>query len=290
MKASLIQLHTAVFLAGFTGILGKLISLNEGLLVWYRILLTVLILVFLLYRKKAIQKVSSRLLIRLFATGFLIALHWVCFYGSIKYANVSIGLVCLSASGLFTALAEPLLTHKPFSLSEVLLSLLSLTGIFLIFHFDVPHRTGIILGIVSAVLAALFAVLNKRYIHTAPPQTIMLYELTGGWMLLTLLMPWYVRQFPPEHLLPTLQDWGWLLLLAGFCTVWAMDLMLQALKKVSAFTQNLTLNLEPVYGIILAFILFHENKYLHSSFYAGILLIGCSVIIQMFRVMKRNSH
>jgi len=143
--------------------------------------------------------------------GCLIAIHWVCFYGSIKYANVSIGLVCFASTGLFTALLEPLMTHKKFSWAELLLGLLSLIGIYLIFHFDARYRTGIIIGIASALFAALFSVLNKRNVATVAPQTMMLYELSGGILLLTVLMPFYLQQFPVTHLFPTAAEWGWLL-------------------------------------------------------------------------------
>ncbi|MCW3088833.1 MAG: EamA family transporter, partial [Sediminibacterium sp.] len=225
---------------------------------------------------------------KLLGIGMIIALHWVCFYGSIKVANVSIGLVCFASVGLFTAILEPLMTPKKFSWAETGLGLISLLGICLIFHFDSRYRTGILLGIASALLGALFSVLNKKYVTVAAPQTLMLYELSGGLLLLTLLMPVYLQYFPAAYLVPTLADWGWLLVLSWLCTVLAMDLMLQALQKVSAFTQNLTLNLEPVYGILLAFVLFKENEKLDSSFYVGFGLIGLSVILQMLRVIKRK--
>jgi drug/metabolite transporter (DMT)-like permease len=255
MKQALIKLHISVFMAGFTGVLGKLIQLN----VW-----------------------------KLMGIGTIIALHWVCFYGSIKIANVSIGLVCFASVGLFTALLEPLMTDKPFSWPETALGLISLLGIYLIFHFDSRYRTGILLGVASAILGALFSVLNKKYVDVAPPQTLMLYELSGGLLLLTLLMPLYLQYFPADHIMPSLSDWGWLLMLSWLCTVLAMDLMLQALQKISAFTQNLTLNLEPVYGIFLAFILFHENEKLANSFFIGFGLIALSVVLQMLRVVKRK--
>ncbi len=288
MKQALIKLHISVFLAGFTGALGALILLNEGLLVWYRILLTVVTLFIWLSWNHKIEKISPASVWKLLGIGTLIALHWVCFYGSIKIANVSIGLVCFASVGLFTALLEPLLTTKPFSWSEVGLGLISLLGIYLIFHFDSRYRTGILVGIASALLGALFSVLNKKNVDIAPPQTLMLYELSGGLLLLTLLMPVYLQYFPPAYIFPTLSDWGWLLVLSWLCTVLAMDLMLQALKKISAFTQNLTLNLEPVYGILLAFILFKENEQLDNSFYIGFSLIALSVVMQMVRVVRRK--
>lgn len=290
MKSSLIKLHIAVFLAGFTGVLGVLITLNEGLLVWYRIFITVATLAFLLPVRKQLEKISFASAIKLLLIGFLIALHWSCFYGSIKYSNVSIGLICIASVGVFTAILEPILTSKKFSVVEVLLGLMCLLGIYLIFHFDSRYRTGIIIGLISAILAASFSVLNKKYVEIASSKTMMFYELVGGLFILTLLMPFYLKLFPTKHILPSLSDFFWLLILSWLCTVLAMDLFLQALQKVSAFTQNLTLNLEPVYGILLAFAIYHENKNLNNSFYAGISLIGISVIIQMIRIVKLRKH
>lgn len=289
MKQALIKLHISVFLAGFTGILGALIGLNEGLLVWYRIAITVVTLFTWLSFAKKLERISPANVGRLLGTGALIALHWVCFYGSIKAANVSIGLVCFASVGLFTAILEPLMTTKQFSWTELLLGLVSLAGILLIFHFDDRYRTGIILGLICSLLAAIFSVLNKRYVQVAKPQTVMLYELTGGLAVLTILMPFYLNYFPTNYIFPTLADWGWLLALSWLCTILAMDLMLQALRKVSAFTQNLSLNLEPVYGILMAFAIFHENRDLKNSFYIGFGLIIASVVMQMLRVVRRKS-
>ena len=288
MKQALIKLHISVFLAGFTGALGVLIQLNEGILVWYRILLTVVTLFVWLSWKKSIEKIAALTVWKLLGIGSLIALHWVCFYGSIKASNVSIGLVCFASVGLFTAILEPLLTDKKFSWAEVGLGMISLLGIYLIFHFDARYRTGILIGIASALLAALFSVLNKKKVDIVPPKTLMLYELSGGLLILTLLMPVYLHYFPTTYIFPTLSDLGWLLVLSWLCTVLAMDLMLQALKKISAFTQNLSLNLEPVYGILLAFILFKENEKLNNSFYMGFSLIVLSVVLQMLRVVRRK--
>lgn len=288
MKQALIKLHIAVFLAGFTGVLGALIKLNEGLLVWYRLILTVATLFVLLSWKKKITKIPTASVLKLFGIGTLIALHWVCFYGSIKMSNVSIGLICFSSVGLFTAVLEPVFTNKKFSWAEVGLGLISLLGIYLIFHFDMRYRAGILVGIAAALLAALFSVLNKRHVYMAAPQTLMLYELSGGLLVITLLIPVYLHYIPTNYVFPTLSDWAWLLVLSWLCAVLGMNLMLQSLQKVSAFTQNLTLNLEPVYGILLAFIIFKENEQLDSSFYFGFALIAFSVVLQMLRVMRRK--
>lgn len=289
MKQALIKLHISVFLAGFTGILGVLIHLNEMTLVWYRIMITVVSLSVLFALTKKSTRIPKQQAVRFFLIGTLIALHWVAFYGSIKLSNVSIGLVCFSATGLFTALLEPLLVTKKLQWVELGLGLLSLLGIYLIFHFDERYQTGILVGIISAFLAALFSVLNKKQVADAEPTVMMLYELTGGLVILTLLMPVYAFFFPETSIVPTLSDWGWLLVLSWLCTIVAMQLMLDSLKKVSAFTQNLSLNLEPVYAIIMAFILFDENKYLSSSFYFGVGLIILSVVLQMARMLAKHS-
>ncbi len=286
MKAALIKLHIAVFLWGFTGVLGKTIQLNEGLLVWYRLLITVFSLLALMLFKKEVQKVSFKQIIKLFAIGAIVALHWVFFYGSIKYANVSIALICLSSAGVLTALLEPLLLRKKMVIYEVLLGLIAIVGIYLIFHFDTQFRTGIILGVLAALFSVIFSILNKKTVANIAPKTMMLYELGGGFLVLSCIMPLYLNWFPVSSLLPSISDWLWLILLSWICTIWAMDLSLQALKKISAFTQNLTLNLEPVYGIILAFVVYKENKDLSNTFYIGFALIFIAVIIQMLRIVK----
>jgi drug/metabolite transporter (DMT)-like permease len=290
MKSSLVKLHIAIFLWGFTGVLGRLISLNEGLLVWYRILITIISLFLLMKWKGQIQQISFRMMVKLFIAGLVISLHWVCFYGSIKYSNVSIALTCLSSGGLFAAVMEPLVMKKKIRGAEILLGLIAISGIYLIFHFDPRYRTGVIIGLTASILSVTYSIMNKKLVvKDITSKTILLYELTGGWLSLTLLMPFYLYFLPTRHLFPSLPDWGWLLLMSWFCTVLAMDLSLQALKKVSVFTQNLTLNLEPVYGIILAFIVYKENKYLSEWFYYGFALIFLAVILQTLRVVKRKA-
>ena len=290
MKAALIKLHIAIFLWGFTGVLGRLIQLNEILLVWYRLLITIVTLALIFYYKKSTVKITKKEILKLLGIGVLVATHWVFFYGSIKYANVSISLICLSCLAFFTAILEPIITKSAFQLVEILLGLLSVLGIALIFHFDNKHRLGIALGLLSAFFSALFSTFNKKNVAIALPQTIIFYELIGGLIFLTLIMPFYLTILPTKTYLPTLSDIGWLLLLSWVCTILAMDFSLQALKKVSAFTQNLSLNLEPVYGIILAFIIYKEQKDLSPTFYYGFALIIIAVGLQMFRVAKLISR
>src|SRR5687768_13231419 len=184
---------------------------------------------------------------KILAISFTLAMHWVTFYGSIKYSNVSVALVCFSAVGFFTALLEPLIMRKPFSLVELLLGLMVMVGIYIIFHFDPEYKTGIIVGIISALLGSLFPIYNRKLLERHTAETVTLYELTGAFLTLSLLMPLYIWLFPADHYIPTLPDFLWLLGLSWFCTVLAFQLLVNALKKISAFTVNLSYNLEPVY-------------------------------------------
>ena len=289
MKKAFFQLHGAILLAGFTGILGRLITLNEGLLVWYRLLITVVSLWLLFYFTKKIARVTSRELVKIIAIGFTLAMHWVTFYGSIKYSNVSVALVCFSSVGFFTALLEPLIMRKPFSLVELLLGLMVMVGIYIIFHFDPEYKIGIIVGIISALLGSLFPIYNRRLLERHTAETVTLYEITGAFLTLSLLMPLYIWLFPADHYIPTLPDFLWLLGLSWFCTVLAFQLLVNSLKKISAFTVNLSYNLEPVYGILLAFAVYNENEYLGTSFYIGLGIIVLSVVLQTLRVYKKRS-
>ena len=289
MKKALTQLHIAVLLAGFTGILGALIQLNEIWLVWYRIAITVVTLLLAASLLKQSLRIASASAFRLMGIGAIIALHWVFFYGSIKLSNVSIGLICFASVGLFTSLLEPLINKTPFAPAEMFLGLLSLVGIYIIFHFDSRYRTGIIMGTLSSLLAAIFSVLNKRNVTSFSPRLMLFYEMTGGVLALSLLMPLYLHFFPAGNSKPSLMDFGWLLILSWACTILAMDLMLKSLQHISAFTQTLTLNLEPVYGIAMAWFFFKENQQLNTSFYLGFALIVISVALQMVRVSRKKT-
>ena len=290
MKKAFIQLHIAVLLAGLTGILGKLISLNEGLLVWYRLLLTAPSLWLLALLRGQDIRIGRRDLWRIFGIGGIAALHWVAFYGSIKYSNVSVSLLCFSAIGFFTALIEPLIMRHKVDVVELLLGLLVIAGICLIFKVNPHFKTGIVIGLVSALLGSLFPVLNKRILRRVSSENVTLYELSGGLLVLTLLMPVYLWLFPAPSLLPSPSDWGWLLVLSWACTVLAFNLSMSALQKISAFTVNLSYNLEPVYGILLAFLLFREDKYLNGGFYIGFFLILLSIVLQTLRLWRRHGQ
>ena len=225
-------------------------------------------------------------IIKLAGIGFLAAIHWVAFYGSIKYANVSVALVCFSSVGFFTALVEPILLRTKIKWVEVLLGLMVIAGIYIIFHFDGRYKTGIILGVICALLLAFVMIFIRQFVQRINPETLLTYQLSGGFIALSVFMPFYMFRFPTNYFLPTLSDWLWLLVLSWFCSVWAFKLSAHALKKLSAFTVNLTFNLEPVYGIILAFVIYKENQLLSKWFYVGFAIIAASLIIHIFMLLR----
>ncbi|MCC7525263.1 MAG: DMT family transporter [Chitinophagaceae bacterium] len=288
MKKAFLSLHIAIFLAGFTGILGRLITLNEGLLVWWRLFITSATMGVIFLFSGRLQKASLSLHLNILGTGAIVALHWVFFYGSIKYANVSVALVCFSSIGFFSAFFEPWILRKKLDGLEVLFGALAIVGIWLIFHFDRQYKLGILLGVISALFGALFPVLNKKFIDRLSPQSLTFYEITGALLVLTLGMPFYLSHFPGDHFLPTTSDLLWLLVLSWLCTVLAFNLSLQALRKISPFAINLSYNLEPIYGILLAFIVYQENQYLSSGFFVGVALILLTVVLQTIRLYKRR--
>jgi drug/metabolite transporter (DMT)-like permease len=193
----------------------------------------------------------------------------------------------MAGGGVFTAIFEPLAFKRKIDVREVLLGVLALVGISLIFHFNPKFKWGIIVGIVSVLIAVVFSIFNKKLVGKFSAKTISLYELGGGWLAWTLLLPVYWYFIPSQTFLPQGMDWLWLLIMAWFCTVLSVNLSLQALKHISAFTQNLTLNLEPIYGILLAFVIFQENKDLSPGFYWGFGLIALAVLFQMLRITKK---
>jgi drug/metabolite transporter (DMT)-like permease len=287
MKKAFIQLHIAVFLAGFTAVLGRLIKLNEGLLVWYRLLITVIVLAAILFFKKEFVKETPKNILRMAGVGAVIAFHWVTFYGAVKFGNISVALVCLSAAGFFSALLEPIILKRKIIISELLLGILAIIGIYIIFDFHPQYKIGIVYGILGALGAAIFPIFNKQLVKEFSPRTLTFYELGGGFLILTILLPFYLKVSPATYFIPTWADAGWLLILAVVCTVLCFDLQLKALQKISAFTCNLMYNLEPVYGIILAFVFFGEGKMFKNEFYLGVILIMLALFLQVMRLRRQ---
>ncbi len=285
-RKGFIQLHLSVLLAGFTGLFGRLITLNEVDIVWYRMLFTSLILIVFV----GLPRVSWRKFVQLCGCGALLGLHWILFYGSIKASNVSIGVICFSLIGFFTAIFEPIIFKKRFSGLEFLFSLITVIGVLCIFSFDARYRYGIMIGVVSTAVCALYSICNKKASVGVRSRTVLLYQMMGGLAIVTLIIPVYLWFFPSEQPVLVIPEGMnlWLMLChALFCTVGMYLLQIQALKRLSAFTVNLTYNLEPCYTIILAFLIFGEGREINFSFYVGISLILLSVLLQSMRVWKK---
>lgn len=287
MKDAFIKLHISIFLAGFTGVLGKLISLHGSILVWYRLLITSVLFFIFMWLSKKLKNIPLKEVLRIAGVGFLLSLHWVFFYGSIKASNISIGVVCFSLAGFFTAVFDPLINRHKVSYKELFFSIITLVGIALIFHFDMRYRTGIILGVISSALAALFVIANKKVAAKHSSGTMILYEMIGGFVFLSLVLSIYFHYFPVESFVPTAMDIVYLLILSVFCTIIMYLFQIQALRKISAFTINLSYNLEPIYSIAIAVLFMGEAKELNFAFYLGLVLIILSVLLQTFSTITK---
>ncbi|MGM5629827.1 DMT family transporter [Apibacter raozihei] len=289
MKKSYLILHVAVLLAGFTGVFGKLISLNEGLLVWYRVFFSFLILFLILKIFKVVDTTHNfKERFKIARVGMFITIHWVFFYASIKYSNISIGVVCYCLTSFFTAIFEPIINRKKFNITELLLSAVTLLGISLIFHFDTSYQTGIILGIISSSFAALYTIYNEKLVKIYDSKIINYYQMIGGTVGLGLLLPLYLYFFPVNSLVPDFKDTLYLLLLSLFCTVGLYVLFAESLRNIPAFTVNLSFNLEPIYAIAMAFMFFNESKEVNFAFYLGLFFVILSVALQTYFSTRKN--
>ena len=291
MKHSYLRLHASILLAGATGLFGKIITISELPLVFYRVLFSALLLAFVMGVQHRLHRLPWRQVAMMMGCGVLLAVHWVCYYGSIKMANVSIGAVCFALVGFFTAIIEPIIgQHRP-SWRELLLSLLTVCGIMLIFGFDVRYRAGIAVGCLSSLLYSFFSVLSKRVQATTgrASSTMLLYELTGGGIILAIAILVYGLAVPQAVVAPSSHDLIALLVFASLFTIGPFLLQLQSLRSISAFTVNLSYNLEPIYTITLAMLLFGEAGELSVAFWGGIALILLSVAVQtILAVRSRN--
>ena len=260
-----LQLHLAVFLWGFTAILGDVIQLPALTLVWWRVLFTSISLVAFVRVAGLLREVGRRQLLIFAGLGCIVALHWVTFYGAIKLANASVGLICMATTSLFSSIVEPLITGRRFLWYELLLGAFILPGIWLIIDgVDPAMMPGILVGLLSALLVSIFTSFNKKYVEKADPLRITFVEMLAGTVFLLPFLP-----FAGGTFLPSLTDLALLIVLAVVCTAFTNWLFLRALKHLSAFAANLTVNLEPVYGIFLAYFLLNDAEELDPAFYLG---------------------
>lgn len=279
-------LHFTVFLFGFTGILGKLITI-EGLgLVWYRILIALVTLAGIVAVSKASFKLSLKDILQLFGVGAVVALHWVAFFASIKITNnVSIALACLASGTLFAAILEPLFFKTRLSILEVGIGIIIIGAILLIIKVEYQYLTGIIIGLVSAFLSSLFTVFNKKLANKYHPLTMSFYELLGGLLVLTL----YISVTKPSMMNFSLspKDWMWLIILGTICTAFAFWSTNKVLSKLSAYNVVLAVNLEPIYTFLLAAWIFKEHEQLTTGFYLGASMILLSVAVYSYLKYRR---
>ena len=275
-----IQLHFIVFLWGFTAILGLLISIPSVEIVFWRTLLAAAGLGVLLLLRKRDFKIGFVEGLKIGGTGVLISLHWILFFASARVSTASVCLAGMATCSLWTSLLEPILFKRSIKLFEVMLGTVVIIGLYVIFRFEFDHALGLTMAIVSAILSALFSVLNAKFTHRLNPYMITFYEMLGACLGTVLFFPLYTGLFSDAglKLLPKGLDWVYILILALVCTVYAYSISVELMKRMTAFVVNLAVNLEPVYGIILALIIFGEKEQMQPGFYLGTAIILLSVL------------
>lgn len=297
MKAKLAQyknillLHLIVLIFGFTAILGKLITIESDLLVWFRMGIATLVLAAYIAFTKASLKMKKGGIWKTVLTGFVIAAHWIFFFEAINQSNVSITLAAISSTSLFTSLLEPIVFKRKLLWYEVILGGAAIVGLYFIFKFELDNKLGLILGLISAALAATFTVINGTLIKQYDSQKISLYELGGGFLAVTAYL-FFFKGFPPvSDLMLSSSDWFYILILAVVCTAFAFVVSVEVMKELTPFTVSLTINLEPVYGIILAVLIFGAEEKMSTGFYAGALIILSTLFANVLikKWLKRRS-
>lgn len=275
---SYLQLHFIVFIWGFTAVIGALISLDALPLVWFRMSIAVAIIWLYAYIKKLSIQLPKKAVIAFLFAGLVIALHWLTFFKAIKVANVSVTLACLSTGAFFTSLLEPIFFSRKIIWYEVLFGLFVVGGLYLIFRFEGDYMYGIVLALTSAFLSALFSTINGIYASKYNPTIISLYELFGGVFFLSIYLL-FTGSFTPDFFVVSLTDWIWLFVLGSICTAYAFIVSVDIMKFLSPYTVMLTINLEPVYGIIIALLVFNEKEKMSWTFYVGAAIILTMVIL-----------
>jgi drug/metabolite transporter (DMT)-like permease len=272
------QIHFCVVLWGFTAILGKLISLQALPLVWWRMLLVAATLVLVPRFWAGLTKLPPRLIATYAGIGMIVAMHWLTFYGSIRLSNASVAATCMALTPVFLAFVEPILIGRRFEPRELLIGLAAIPGVMLVVGgTPTTMRTGIAVGVLSSLLVAVFACLNKRFIGNSDALTVTGLEMSAGAILLTIAAP--LISSDAVFVLPDLRDATLLAVLAGACTLLPFAVSLAALRHVSAFSTTIALNMEPVYAIVLAILLLGEQRELSGSFYLGVAIVLAAVFL-----------
>jgi len=279
---NLAHLHFIVLIWGFTAILGKLITVPAVELVFFRTFFAALGLMTYMHLRQIPFNLPRKTVIVFLLTGFIIAAHWITFFTSVRIANISVCLVGIATCSFWTSLIEPLATGRKIKPAEVFLGLLVVAGLYIIFSFDFGYIPGLLIAISSAILASVFTVINSRLARKYDPHVVALYEMTGASMIIMVFFPVYIALFFDEvtaSLLPSSMDWIYIAILAFICTDYAYTASIHIMKRISAFTTNLTVNLEPVYGIILGTLIFGESEKMSPTFYIGASAILMAVLL-----------
>ena len=275
---SLIHFHFIVFIFGFTAILGSLISISSLSLVWYRMLIAVMCLLIILPLLKKKLIIPKSLFFKLLFCGILISLHWVFFFKAIKASNVSITLSILSLGAFMTSFLEPLFYKKKIILYEVFLGLLVVLGTAIIFKTQFKYVEGIIYSLISVIFSVLFTLINGKLVGQASSYTISLYELLGGFITLSFILI-LSNDFNTELFVLKNNDFLWLLILGTICTAYAFVVSVDVMKHLSPYSLMLSINMEPVYGILLASLFLNESKNMSYQFYLGFSFIFLAVVL-----------
>jgi drug/metabolite transporter (DMT)-like permease len=281
-----LNLHFLVFLWGFTAILGKLITIPAVEMVFYRTLLAAIGMGALMLMRKEKFSISSSDLTKLLLTGIVVGAHWLTFFIAVKISNPSTALVGFATCSLWAALLEPIVKKQRIQVIEVFLGTVVVVGLYIIFSFDFQYPLGLFLGILSGVTVAIFGVINSLMVRRISSTTITFYEMTGACISIGITMLFMSGDL---QLKPTALDWLWLAILAWVCTVYAYAIAIELMKRLSVFFIQLSLNLEPVYGIILALIIFGEKEVMGWSFYLGTVIILGAVVMYPVLKSKRAS-
>ncbi|XMO86936.1 DMT family transporter [Algibacter sp. AS12] len=274
-----LHLHLLVFIAGFTAILGEIITITAIPLVWFRMVMaTVLIFIYVLLVKVKL-KITLKSFLSLFVAGVIIALHWITFFGAIDASNISITLAMFSTGAFFASLIEPIIYKRSIIWYEILFGVIVILGVFIITQSEIKYLTGIVLGILSAFLSSLFAVLNGHFLKKHSATVISFYEFISGVAFISIYISLFGEGFTKDFFILSLSDFWSLFILASVCTAYAFIASVYIMKSISPYTVVLTYNLEPVYGIAMAFILFPETEKMSTSFYYGALVIISVVLL-----------
>ncbi|WP_026753171.1 DMT family transporter [Sediminibacter sp. Hel_I_10] len=275
-----LHLHVLVFIAGFTAILGELISIGAAALVWYRMLIAG-VLMFLFIKVRAIPiKIDFKTKLKFLLAGVIIALHWITFFEAIRQSNVSITLAMFSTGAFFASFIEPLIFKRRLIWYEMVFGIIVIIGVYLITQSELRYINGILLGILSAFLSTLFAVINGQLIKHHEATVISFYEFISGVVFLTLFIVIFQGGFSSEFFKLSAEDWIYLLILASICTAYAFIGSVKVMRFISPYTVILTYNLEPLYGIVLAVLLFPETEIMTSEFYYGAFLVLATVMAE----------